>query len=162
MASPPHLPPRLIEKKSDERDTFRLINAMRDQLAAGTIGGGSGQFSSNFSNNILGSNAGSEEIVAQVEVPNVLDSFQVLFGCLETSVGGDGAIILRFGGTDFATDGDVLMTLAAPLAASFTRVAFAAPSSYVNTSGFTKLKLGLASFAVSDYLKISSMAVTLV
>lgn len=158
--APPKLPPKLREGKSDQRETFRLINAMRDQMVAGNIGGG-GQFSTRFSTNILGSNLGTEEVVGQVEIPEVLSSFTAEAACQETSSGGAGVIRLRLGGGDGTPDGDVLLTIAAPASASFIRVFGVAPFLYLNTNSYTRLKWTLASFSAGNYLKVADAAVTL-
>lgn len=163
MASPPKLPPKLTEGRSDARETIRLVNAMRDQIAAGNIGGGSGQFSTNFSDDILGSSLGTAEVVGQVEIPSVLASFQVQYGATAQSAGGTGEVQIVIGGGDFTPDGTVLATVPVS-SATPVRITFptGAPTTFANVSSLTRLKLVLTSAAVGQYLKTWDSALVLV
>lgn len=160
MATPPKLPPKLREGHSDTREATRLINAMRDQIVAGNIGGNtvvSGQFSTPFSDDILGSSLGTAEVVGQVETPSVLASFQVQYGATAESAGGSGQIQIVIGGGDFTPDGTVLATIPVT-SATPGRVEFPAtgvdPVTYDNSAGDTRIKLVLTAAVAGQYLKV--------
>lgn len=161
MPNPPRLPPKLIENKSDERQTFELINAMRNQMLAGDLSGGSGQFSTRFSTNGLGSDAGTPEVAGQVETPVAIETFKVQFGAQALDAGLFGTIQIVIGGGDWTPDGTVLATIHAT-SADFVRVEFDGPDIYANTAGDTRIKLVLTSSLDGNYVKVFDQSLVLV
>lgn len=165
MANPPKLPPKLTEGRSDARETLRLINAMRSQMEAGGISGGSGQFSTRFSDDGLGSSLGTPEVVGQVETPAVLETFAVQFGAQAQSDGGDGVIQIVIGGGDWTPDGTVLASVSVP-SGGLARVVFPVDGDpvviYTNTPRDTRIKLVLTGPAPGQYVKAWDHALVLV
>ena len=121
------LPPKVIEKRSDERDVFTLLNALRAAVQGLTAGGTGGRalFSTKIGRgDVSTDHSGNELLVDQWELPAVYDSFSVLLACRGSDSVSTATFRVRLGGTwNVATDGSVIAS------------AFANSSSMVRRTG---------------------------
>jgi hypothetical protein len=133
-------PPPLLEKRSDERQVFFLINWLRRQLLALQDIGGATIFSTRFNINPVGPLPASsaEAVLDQIELPLVLPSFQFIFAGQAKTVSGTSHFYLRAGGGNRTVDGDIFATLTVT-STGFVR--YSASGTYSNPNLYTRVKL---------------------
>lgn len=138
------LPPKVIERRSDERQVFELLNALRDAYMDLVSGGSSGR--SLFST-ALGrgdsttTTSGNEDaFILQWELPFVFSSFNFNMGGMLSSALGTATVRARLGGTWNTFDGTVIATITG---ASPTLVDVSTIGNLVTLNTATLLKLTL-------------------
>lgn len=113
------LPPAITERRSDEREVFFLINALRRRLidlTNPTSGAAAAILSMRIGRgDIFSDSSGNELIIDQFELPVAVKSFGVTIAGRASSASGSLTVRVRLGGTDgLATDGDVIAEIVAP------------------------------------------------
>lgn len=139
------LPPALVERRSDEREVFFLINALRRRLQDLTnpdTGSSSALFSIPIGRgDVLTTKTDGVEVVGiNFELPRVFDSFNIFFAAQAEDTGSAGTCRLRLGGTYGATDGVVVATMSVPVNA-YERIEVTGSAGPGNTSTLIKLTL---------------------
>ena len=152
-------PSPLTEGRSDKREEYALINALRRAFLVFT--GGGSVFSSIIGRgDVSGDHTGNEVIVIQFELPAIYDSFDVSFACRGSDSFSTATFRLRLGGTwNMSTDGTVIAS------------AFANSSSIVRCSGTgtvspgntaTLMKVTMQSSAVNNTAQFGGGSLALV
>lgn len=106
-------PAPLSEKRSDEREVFTLVNALRRALLLLTAGGDAGfaLFSTAIGRGDGLTSTGAELIGINFYLPVAYDTFAVNLSGTAQDSGSAGTLRLRMGGTYGLVDGAVILTL---------------------------------------------------
>lgn len=147
------LPPKVLERRSDERDVFRLLNALRDAYSDLTSGGGTGRayFSAAIGRgDSTNTTTGNEDsFILQWQLPAAFPAFSFgMGGMLLSASTGSPVVRARLGGAWNTFDGIVIAEMGLPVGAPVnTLVDVSTTGNLVTLNTATLLKLTLQSAA---------------
>ncbi len=118
------LPNPLSENRSDKREEYELINALRRAILQLTAGGTSGfaLFSTAIGRGDALTSTGAELVGINFYLPQVFDTFAVNLSGTAMDTGLNGTLRVRMGGTYGLVDGTVVLSVPV-LSAGFQNVA---------------------------------------